>query len=38
MTEMFSQPGSRPALAYEGPETTGMGCLRKIGDENEEVE
>ena len=33
MTEMASQPGSRLALAYDGPETAGTGCLRKIGDE-----
>jgi GNAT superfamily N-acetyltransferase len=37
MTDMFLQPGSHPVLAYEGPETAGMGCLRKIGDEMGEI-
>jgi GNAT superfamily N-acetyltransferase len=37
MTDMFSQPGSYVVLAYEGPETTGLGCLRKIGDEMGEI-
>jgi GNAT superfamily N-acetyltransferase len=37
MTEMFQQPGSHVVLAYEGPEPTGMGCLRVIGDEMGEI-
>jgi GNAT superfamily N-acetyltransferase len=37
MTEVLSQPGSHLLLAYEGPETAGMGCLRKIGDEMGEI-
>ena len=37
LTEMSSQPGSHLVLAYEGSETTGMGCLRKIGDEMGEI-
>lgn len=37
ITEMFSSPGSHPVLAYEGPELTGMGCVRKIGTEMGEI-
>jgi ribosomal protein S18 acetylase RimI-like enzyme len=37
MTEMASQPGSHLALAYDGAEIAGMGCLRKIGDEMGEI-